>query len=117
MVHVHAPGSLHLNRKEVKALEDMKGLKLRAPTRMTNAALEALGAYRTECHDLWNVQRCPIAGEGTRGGNEALVTRLMQEGPPVQVNVALERDRFPTRSGAAEIEGCNIHLCRAERRA
>jgi TRAP-type transport system periplasmic protein len=44
MVHVHAPGSLHLNRKEVKTLEDMEGLKLRAPTRMTNAALEALGA-------------------------------------------------------------------------
>lgn len=44
MVHVHAPGSLHLNRREVKRLEDMNGLKLRAPTRMTNAALEALGA-------------------------------------------------------------------------
>ncbi len=44
MVHVHAPGSLHLRGAPVKTLEDMKGLKLRAPTRMTNAALEALGA-------------------------------------------------------------------------
>ena len=25
-------------------------------------------------------------------GNEALVTKLMQQGPPIQVNVALERD-------------------------
>jgi len=44
MVHVHAPGTLHLKGKEVTTLEDLKGLKVRAPTRMTNAALEALGA-------------------------------------------------------------------------
>lgn len=44
MVHVHAPGSLHLNGKEVTALEDLQGLKVRAPTRIINAALKALGA-------------------------------------------------------------------------
>ena len=44
MVHVHAPGTLHLRGAPVKTLEDLKGLKLRAPTRMTNAALQALGA-------------------------------------------------------------------------
>jgi TRAP-type C4-dicarboxylate transport system substrate-binding protein len=44
MVHVHAPGSLHLRDTTVKTLEDLQGLKLRAPTRMTNAALKALGA-------------------------------------------------------------------------
>src|SRR3546814_8841014 len=44
MVHVHAPGSLHLRDREVESLDDLRGLKVRAPTRMTNAALEALGA-------------------------------------------------------------------------
>src|SRR3546814_2460055 len=44
MVHVHAPGSLHMRDKEVRTLADLNGLKVRAPTRMTNAALEALGA-------------------------------------------------------------------------
>ena len=44
MVHVHAPGTLHLRGEPVKTLEDLQGLKLRAPSRMTNAALKALGA-------------------------------------------------------------------------
>ncbi len=44
LVHVHAPGALHLRGKPVKTLEDLRGLKLRAPTRLTNAALQALGA-------------------------------------------------------------------------
>src|SRR3546814_15423284 len=44
MVHVHAPGSLHMRDKEVRTLADLNGLKVRAPTRMTNAALEAMGA-------------------------------------------------------------------------
>ena len=44
MVHVHAPGSFHMRGKEVRKLEDLKGLKVRAPTRMTNIALKTLGA-------------------------------------------------------------------------
>ncbi len=44
MVHVHAPGSFHLRETEVRRLEDLKGLKVRAPTRMTNIALKNLGA-------------------------------------------------------------------------
>jgi TRAP-type C4-dicarboxylate transport system substrate-binding protein len=44
MVHVHAPGTLHMRDREVKTLEDLNRVKIRAPTRMTNAALEALGA-------------------------------------------------------------------------
>src|SRR3546814_19502425 len=44
MVHVHAPGSLHLRDREVESLADLRGLKVRALTRMTTAALEALGA-------------------------------------------------------------------------
>ena len=44
MVHVHAPGSLHLSDKEVTTLEDLQGLKVRAPSRISNAALKALGA-------------------------------------------------------------------------
>src|SRR3546814_5105299 len=31
MVHVHAPGSLHMRDKEVRTLADLNGLKVRAP--------------------------------------------------------------------------------------
>ncbi|WP_299620408.1 TRAP transporter substrate-binding protein [Pelagibius sp.] len=44
MVHVHAPGTFHMRGREVRSLEDLKGLKVRAPTRMTNIALKTLGA-------------------------------------------------------------------------
>ncbi|WP_299390997.1 TRAP transporter substrate-binding protein [Pelagibius sp.] len=44
MVHVHAPGTLHIRGTEVRSLEDLKGLKVRAPTRLTNIALKELGA-------------------------------------------------------------------------
>src|SRR3546814_8580332 len=44
MVHVHAPSALPVREKEVRTLANLNGLKVRAPTRMTNAALEALGA-------------------------------------------------------------------------
>lgn len=40
---VHGPGLVHAS-KPVEQLEDMKGLKLRGPTRMVNVLLEKLGA-------------------------------------------------------------------------
>ncbi|WP_306029163.1 TRAP transporter substrate-binding protein [Stappia sp. MMSF_3263] len=43
-VHVHGPGLLHVKGEGVGKLEDMSGLKLRGPTRQTNALLGALGA-------------------------------------------------------------------------
>lgn len=43
-VHVHGPGLLHVKGEGVAKLEDMNGLKLRGPTRQTNALLGALGA-------------------------------------------------------------------------
>ncbi|WP_193369412.1 TRAP transporter substrate-binding protein [Pelagibius marinus] len=43
-VHVHGPGLLHVKGDGVAKLEDMKGLKLRGPTRQANALLSALGA-------------------------------------------------------------------------
>jgi TRAP-type transport system periplasmic protein len=43
-VHVHGPGLLHVKGDGVTKLEDLKGLKLRGPTRQATALLAALGA-------------------------------------------------------------------------
>ena len=42
--HVHAPGSFHMKGKPIQSLDDLKGLKVRAPTRVTNNVLQVLGA-------------------------------------------------------------------------
>ena len=42
--HVHGPGVFHLVKQPIKTMADLKGLKLRAPTRQTNKFLAALGA-------------------------------------------------------------------------
>jgi len=43
-VHTHGPGLIHAKGNGVRKLEDLKGLKVRAPTRMVNKLLETLGA-------------------------------------------------------------------------
>jgi TRAP-type C4-dicarboxylate transport system substrate-binding protein len=42
--HVHGPGVFHTTNKPIKTLADLKGMKVRAPTRQTNRFLAALGA-------------------------------------------------------------------------
>ena len=42
--HTHEPGYFFLNKRPVTQLSDLKGLKLRAPTRIANKTLAALGA-------------------------------------------------------------------------
>ncbi|CAG1016496.1 Solute-binding protein [Burkholderiaceae bacterium] len=44
MFAVHDNGYLHTRDKQVKTMADLKGLKFRAPTRMTNKLLASLGA-------------------------------------------------------------------------
>jgi len=44
MFAMHDPGYLHTRNKQVETLEDLKGLKLRAPSRFTNKLLASLGA-------------------------------------------------------------------------
>ena len=44
ILHAHAPGVIHTRGTPVTSIEDLVGLKLRAPTRQINAALRALGA-------------------------------------------------------------------------
>lgn len=44
LFHVHDGSLLHTTKKQVKTLEDFKGLKLRAPTRQGSKTLAALGA-------------------------------------------------------------------------
>jgi TRAP-type C4-dicarboxylate transport system substrate-binding protein len=41
---VHPPGHFHLAKKQVKVLEDLAGLKIRAATPMTNTMVKTLGA-------------------------------------------------------------------------
>jgi len=41
---IHDEGYLHTRDKQIKTLADLKGLKLRAPTRQTNKLLASLGA-------------------------------------------------------------------------
>lgn len=43
-LHVHSPGQLHMSGPMVQRLEDLSGLKLRAPTRPVSALIEKLGA-------------------------------------------------------------------------
>ena len=43
-VHVHGPGVLFTTKKEMKTMEDFKGMKFRAPTRLTNKMLASMGA-------------------------------------------------------------------------
>ncbi|MDO5058460.1 MAG: TRAP transporter substrate-binding protein [Neisseria sp.] len=42
--NVHDRGQIHNNVRPITRVEDFKGLKLRAPTRLTNKLVEALGA-------------------------------------------------------------------------
>ncbi len=42
--HVHDAGHIHNNSREIKKISDMKGLKMRAPTRQTNIMLARMGA-------------------------------------------------------------------------
>jgi TRAP-type C4-dicarboxylate transport system substrate-binding protein len=43
-VHVHGPGYLFTTKKQMKSMDDFKGMKFRAPTRLTNKMLAAMGA-------------------------------------------------------------------------
>jgi len=43
-MHTHAPGSLHSRNTPIKTMEDLKGLKVRAPNKVMSDAFEALGA-------------------------------------------------------------------------
>ena len=43
-LHVHGPGVFHMAAKPVKTLADLRGQKLRAPTRLTNKFIAMLGA-------------------------------------------------------------------------
>ena len=43
-LHVHGPGMFHTTDRQIKSAADLKGLKMRAPTRQVTKLLGALGA-------------------------------------------------------------------------
>ena len=43
-MHVHGPGNIFTSKKQIKTIGDIKGLKLRAPTRLTTKLLASMGA-------------------------------------------------------------------------
>lgn len=43
-LHVHGDGVFHMSKQPIKTMADLKGMKVRAPTRQTNKLLAALGA-------------------------------------------------------------------------
>lgn len=43
-LHVHGPGMFHTTDRQIKSAADLKGLKMRAPTRQVTKLLSALGA-------------------------------------------------------------------------
>lgn len=43
-VNVHGPGVIHTRTRQIRSVEDMKGLKVRGPTRFVTRMLGALGA-------------------------------------------------------------------------
>jgi TRAP-type C4-dicarboxylate transport system substrate-binding protein len=43
-LQVHGPGVIHTIDKPIKSVEDMKGVKMRAPTRQVNKLMASLGA-------------------------------------------------------------------------
>ncbi|MCH9736432.1 MAG: TRAP transporter substrate-binding protein, partial [Actinomycetia bacterium] len=44
LFHVHSRGSFHMRKKDVQSLDDLKGLKIRGPSRTATTMLEFLGA-------------------------------------------------------------------------
>ena len=43
-MHTHGPGYFHMREKPIRSQSDFKGLKIRAPTRLTNRLLGVMGA-------------------------------------------------------------------------
>ena len=43
-VHVHGPGNIYTKNKQVRTMADLRGLKMRAPTRQVNKMMAAMGA-------------------------------------------------------------------------
>jgi TRAP-type transport system periplasmic protein len=48
-VHTHGPGLIHAKGNGVQKLEDLKGLKVRAPTRIINELLKVRVRLRSAC--------------------------------------------------------------------
>jgi len=59
-VHVHGPGNIYTKSKAVTSMADLKGLKVRAPTRQVNKMI-AMMPHLLPCPSLKSLKPCPRA--------------------------------------------------------
>ena len=100
--HVHGDGVFHMTKQPIKTLADLKGLKLRAPTRQTNKFIAALGATPVS-------MPVPQVGDALSKGviDGAVVPYEVVPAVKIQELVKFHSETDPARAGVLHL---GVHL-------